>query len=62
MFFFSEVLEIDKPKDISVCILVKEDLTLPQELEHKVENSREQEEEDEFDIHCYLNTVNYVWE
>jgi hypothetical protein len=53
MFCSSEVPEIDKLKDISVCIPVKRDLTLHPELEQKVENGKEQEEED--DVYHYLN-------
>jgi hypothetical protein len=53
MFYSSEVPEIEKQKDISVCIPVKRDLTLPPESELKVENGKEQEEED--DVYHYLN-------
>jgi len=49
-----EALEIEKQKDISVCIQVKEDLTLLQELEPKVGNSREPEEEDENNIYLKI--------
>ncbi len=47
MFFFWEAPEIDKPKDISASILVKKVLILLQELETKVENGKEPEEEDD---------------
>jgi len=49
-----EVLEIEKQKDISVCIQVKEDLTLLQESEPKAENSKELEEEDENDFYLKI--------
>ena len=54
MFFYLEVQEIDKLKDISVFILVKEDPTLLQELEHKADIGKEPEEEDDL---TYLNTL-----
>ena len=54
MFFFWEVQEIEKLKDISVFIQVKRDHMLPQELDAKVDISKEPEEEDD---HTYLNTL-----
>ena len=54
MFFFWEVQEIEKLKDISVFTQVKRDPTPPQELDAKVEISKEPEEEDDL---TYLNTL-----
>ena len=49
-FYFLEAQEIEKLRDISVFILVKEDLTLPHVLDAKAENGKEPEEEDDKSI------------
>jgi hypothetical protein len=57
MFFYLEEQETDKLKLILVFIQAKEDHILPQELDHKVENSKELEEEDDL-LSKYLNILN----
>jgi hypothetical protein len=57
MFFYLEEQETDKLKLILVFIQAKEDHILLQELDHKVENSKELEEEDDL-LSKYLNILN----
>lgn len=47
MYFYWEAQEIEKQKDTLACIQARKDLMLLLELDAKVENGREPEEEDD---------------